>query len=196
MNRPLRITLLTVLAVALVTAGAVGGALYTQEDPKKQKKFSEMSKGSTVCSASEPVLDRIVPDAPYADSRNWETRTEELKYNAKCRIAAGGKEVMRVTVEQENSVHKPRRGTGSGQGKTKSIPGYKHGWSSPDAAGLSVPCTKNTGDDNATNLYVKAQAWRKNYPELRADMVRIAKQAAKNYRTTACAVLPALDGPS
>jgi hypothetical protein len=106
-----------------------------------------------------------------------------------------GKEVLRVSVEQRNSVHKPRRaGTGPGHGKTRSIPGFEQSWSSQDAAGLSVPCTKDTGDDNATNLYVKAQAWRKNYGKLREDMVRIVKDAAKGHRTAACNAAMVEDG--
>ncbi|MDJ1134030.1 hypothetical protein [Streptomyces iconiensis] len=191
MNRPLRITLFTVLAVALVAAGAVGGALYAHEDPKEPKKFSERTKGST-CWAAGSVLDRLVPASPSAESSMYATR-EELQYDSSCLITADGKQILRVSVKQQNSVQKlDRFGTGAGHGKTKSIPGFEQGWSSRDVASVAVPCTKNTGDDNATNLYVKAQAWGKNYPQSREDMVRIVKQAVKKHRHMVCVTLPTL----
>ncbi|WP_405804654.1 hypothetical protein [Streptomyces sp. NBC_01187] len=192
MNRPLRIALLAVLAVVLVAAGALGGFLAKGEDSKGPKKFSEIS-GGTTCWASESVVNRVVPASHYAD--RWKRLTRaEAGYNAQCGITVDGKQVLRVSVEQHNSVHKPDRvGTGPGHGKTKSITGFEQSWSSQDTASVVVPCTKNTGDDNATNLYVKAQAWRKNYGKLREDMVRIVKQAAKGHRTVACAA-PKEDG--
>ncbi|MDI6409716.1 hypothetical protein [Streptomyces albus] len=193
MNRPLRIALLAVLAVALVAAGALGGALYKDGDHKDDAKaFSDIS-GSTTCWAPEPVLDRIVPASHYVD--RWKRLTrQDLGYNTQCGITADGKQVLRVSVQQRNSVHKPDRlGTGPGHGRTRSVPGFKQGWSSQDAASVVVPCTKDTGDGDATNLYVKAQAWRKNYGKLREDMVRIVQQAVKAHRTAACETAPALD---
>ncbi|MDF4251831.1 MULTISPECIES: hypothetical protein [unclassified Streptomyces] len=190
MNRPLRITLLSVLAVALVAAGALAGALSQHEDRNSAKKFSDVS-GDTTCWAAESVVDRVVPVSHYAD--RWKRLTrEELGYNAQCGITVDGEQVLRVSVEQHNSVHKPDRvGAGPGHGKTESVPGFERSWSSRDAAAVVVPCTKDTGDDNATNLYVKAQAWRKNYGKLRQDMVRIVEQAVKAHRTTACNSAPA-----
>ncbi|MFE9330764.1 hypothetical protein [Streptomyces sp. NPDC006925] len=192
MNRPLRITLLTVLAVALVAVGALGGALSQREDRNDAEKFSDIS-GDTTCWAAGSVVDRVVPASHYTD--RWKRLTrEDLGYNAQCGITVDGKQVLRVSVEQHNSVHKPDRvGTGPDHGKTKRIPGFEQSWSSRDAAAAVVPCTKNTGDDNATNLYVKAQAWRKDYGKLRQDMVRIVEQAVKAHRTTACNSAPAED---
>ncbi|WP_432069449.1 hypothetical protein [Streptomyces sp. AA1529] len=192
MNRPLRITLLSVLAAALVAAGALGGALFQREDPDDAKKFSDIS-GDTTCWAAGSVVDRVVPASHYAD--RWKRLTrEELGYNAQCGVTVDGKQVLRVSVEQHNSVHKPDRvGTGPGHGSTESVPGFERSWSSRDAAAVVVPCTKNTGDDDATNLYVKAQAWRKDYGTLRQDVVRIVEQAVKAHRTTACHSAPAAD---
>lgn len=190
MNRPLRITLLAVLAVALVAAGALGGALSQREDREDPEKFSEIT-GGTTCWASEVVVDRVVPASHHTD--RWKRLTrEELRYNTQCGVTVDGKQVLRVSVEQHNSAHKlDRVGTGPGHGRTRSIPGYKQSWSSQDAAAVVVPCTKDTGDDNATNLYVKAQAWRKEYGKLRQDMVRIVEQAVKAHRAAACNGAPA-----
>ncbi|NSC22833.1 hypothetical protein FM076_17315 [Streptomyces albus subsp. chlorinus] len=192
MNRPLRIALLAVLAVVLIAVGAVGGALSKGEDGKAPKKFSDLS-GDTTCWAPGSVLDRVVPASHYAD--RWKRLTRaEFGYNAQCGITVDGKQVLRVSVEQRNAAHKlDRVGTGPGHGETKRVPGFAQGWSSQDAVGVVVPCTKDTGDDDATNLYVKAQAWRKTYGTLRADMVRIAQEAVKAHRTAACVSAPALD---
>ncbi|MBQ0863053.1 hypothetical protein [Streptomyces sp. RK75] len=190
-NRSLRIALLAVLAVALVAAGAVGGALYERKDRKDPKKFSEVS-GST-CAVSASVLDRVVPESHYASVRTTLTR-EKRWYASKCAVTVDGKDALRISVEQRNAVHKPRRaGTGPGHGRTRGIPGYQHSWSSKDAAGLSVPCTKDTGDGDATKLYIKVQAWREHYAKMREDMVRIAKKTAKANRYLACEAGPVLD---
>lgn len=193
MNRPLRSTLLAVLAVALVAVGAVGGALFKGEKTKPPKKFSEVTGENTPCAMSKSVLDRVVPAAHYADRSQGSIR-EKLRRSYRCRIVVDDKQVLELTIEQLDSVHKPRKaGTGPGHGKTKSIPGYEQSWSSDDTAGLSVPCTKNTGNDNATSLYVRAQATREPYEGLRADMVRIAKRAAKTYRTPTCKIAPVVE---
>ncbi|MFG3260079.1 hypothetical protein [Streptomyces sp. NPDC048172] len=195
MNRPLRITLLTVLAVALLAAGALGGYLARGEDPAAPKKPSEVFKasGEPTCWTSGSVLDRVVPAARYAD--RWKRSTRgKLSHNFQCGVTVDDKQVLRVSVVQRDSVHKPDRvGTGPGHGKTRSVPGYEQSWSSQDAVSLTVPCTKAKGDDGATNLYVKAQAWRENYGGLREDMVRIAKQALKAHHTTTCKVAPGVE---
>ncbi|MEU0840273.1 hypothetical protein ABZ370_12505 [Streptomyces sp. NPDC005962] len=190
MNRPLRITLLTVLAVALVAAGAVGGFLFGGGDSKAPKKFSEVLTDTCPTAlrrVPSSLLDRVVPASHNAGGEQ-RTTYAKLAVNAHCGITVDGKEVLRVDIEQHNSAHKPRRaGTGPGHGKTKGIPGYEQSWSSQDAAGLSVPCTKNTGDGDATSVYVKAQAWREQYGGLREDLVRMAEQAAETGRDLACA---------
>jgi len=193
MNRPLRITLLTVLAVVLVAAGAVGGVLFGRGDSHDAKKFSEVS-GDTCPTVLRQVpsslLDRVVPASRTAGGAQRMTYAK-LAVNSHCRITVDGKEVLRVDVEQLNSAHKPRRaGTGPGHGKTTSIPGYEQSWSSQDAAGLTVPCTKDTGDGDATSVYVTAQAWREQYGDLREDLVRMAKQAAITGRALACSATP------
>ncbi|WP_344565138.1 hypothetical protein [Streptomyces axinellae] len=197
MNRPLRTALLAVLAVALVAAGALGGYLAKGEQGKNGNgpaKFSDLS-GGTTCWAPEPVVDRVVPASRSADRWKRLTRAAD-SYDAQCGVTVDGKQVLRVSVEQHNSVKKPDRvGTGPGHGRTRSIPGFDRSWSSEDTASIVVPCTKNTGDDNATNLYVKAQAWREDYGKLRGDMVRIAEEAVTAHRTAACrAAAPGGDG--
>ncbi|GAA2082842.1 hypothetical protein GCM10009801_42890 [Streptomyces albiaxialis] len=198
MNRPLRIILLTVLAVALLAAGTVGGILYTHKDGGGTKRFSALVSDDTCPSVLKAVpaslLDRVVPASRHAVLQQWVYR-EKHRLTTKCAVTADGKQVLKVSVEQRNHVHEPRRaGTGPGHGKTKSIPGFRHSWSSQDAAGLSVPCTKDSGkgSDDATNLYVSAQAWREPYGKLREDMVRIVERAARTNKGPACEAPPAV----
>ncbi|QKV96231.1 hypothetical protein HUT19_34655 [Streptomyces sp. NA02950] len=193
MNRPLRITLLAVLAVALVAAGALGGVLVGREEGKDPKKFSEVlgdTCPTVLRGVPSSLLDRVVPVSRNAGGEQRMTY-RKLSVNSHCTITVDGKEVLDVDVEQLNSVNEPRRaGTGPGHGKTKSIPGYDKSWSSQDAAGLNVACTKNTGNDNATNVYVRAQVWREPYGGLREDLVRMVKQAAKTGHALACSAVP------
>ncbi|WP_432589181.1 hypothetical protein ABVG11_30595 [Streptomyces sp. HD1123-B1] len=193
MNRPLRMTLLTVLAVALAAAGALGGVLFGREDGKDPKKFSEVlgdTCPTVLRGVPSSLLDQVVPASRHAGGEQRMTY-RKLEVNSHCRVTVDGKEALRVDIAQHNSVHDPGRvGTGPGHGRTMSVPGYEKSWSSQDVVSLTVPCTKDTGNDNATNVYVKVQAWRGQYGGLRGDLVRIAKEAARTGRALACSATP------
>ncbi|MBO8197602.1 hypothetical protein ACFW4X_10115 [Streptomyces smyrnaeus] len=195
-TRRIRYALLTVLAVALVAAGAVAGALTQHEDPKAPKKFSEVS-GDTchtvLLGLSDSVLDRVVPTSHYVSGWQKVTRKKD-QYSSLCGIDADGKRALRVSVQQQNVAAPLRDADRTGREKAEKVPGFEESWSTRDGAAAAVPCTKKKDKDENTELQVVVESFAEKGEDVRKDLVRILKASVKTNHSLACYSAPMEDG--
>ncbi|MFE0760795.1 hypothetical protein [Streptomyces smyrnaeus] len=183
-TRWIRYTLLLVLAVALVAAGAVGGALTQRKEPKKFTEVSGDTCHTVLSGVSLSVLDRLVPKSHYVGG--WQKVSRKKgEYSAVCGIKADDERALRVTVEQVNA-SRSLDGPKPWQGKGKKIPGFPKSWAARGAVAATQPCTTAKDEDENTSLHVKVESFTKKGDDTRKDLVRILTTASEDAHAVAC----------
>ncbi|MGP3979197.1 hypothetical protein ACTWQF_35355 [Streptomyces sp. 8N114] len=191
-TRWVRYILLFVLAVALVAAGAVGGALMQRKEPKKFTEVSGDTCHTVLTGLSNSVLDRVIPKSHYVGG--WQKVSRKKgEYSALCGINADGKRALTVSLGQLNAT-RSLDGPKPWQGKGKKIPGFKKSWATRSAAAAALPCTKAKDEDENTSLHVKVESFTKKGDDTRKDLIRILKAAAGDGHSLACFAAPIEDG--
>ncbi|WP_369206333.1 hypothetical protein [Streptomyces sp. PU-14G] len=192
--RWLRYTLLAVLAVALVAAGAFAGALTQRKEPKKFTEVSGNTCQTVLLGLPSSVLDRLVPESHYVGG--WQKVSRKKgEYGATCAITADGKRALTVSVKQMDSSRSLDRPDAS-RGKAKKLSGFPEGWSVRGGVAAALPCTRAEGDDQDENtkLHVKVESSsQENDIETRKDLVRVLKVAAEEGNAVGCFAAPLKD---
>ncbi|MGY1436928.1 hypothetical protein [Streptomyces reniochalinae] len=189
-KRLLRDTLLTVLAVALVAAGVAGGALWQRKEPKKFSEVSADTCHTVLLGLSASVLDRVVPTSH--DVSGWQKVTRKKgEYSSLCRIDADGERALQVSVKQRNAASPLDRITSD---PVRKVSGFKESWSTQSGAAAALPCTEEKKPDENTELHVTVESFAKKGQDVRKDLERILKAAAKTNHRLACYAAPMEDG--